>query len=86
MLGFVGHPNVGKSSLLNSIMGHKVVSVKNTPGHTKILQTIILDAKTCLCDSPGVVFPRLDTKLEEQVIGGLVPLAQVNYKIAYRRD
>ena len=25
-------------------------------------------------------------KLEEQVIGGLVPLAQVNYKIASRRD
>ena len=38
MLGLVGHPNVGKSSVLNMLVGEKVVAVKNTPGHTKILQ------------------------------------------------
>eukprot|EP00930_Biecheleria_cincta_P025686 TRINITY_DN18240_c0_g1_i2.p1 TRINITY_DN18240_c0_g1~~TRINITY_DN18240_c0_g1_i2.p1 ORF type:complete len:659 (+),score=120.51 TRINITY_DN18240_c0_g1_i2:163-2139(+) len=77
MLGLVGHPNVGKSSLINSIMGEKVVSVKATPGHTKTLQTLRLDEKTCLCDSPGVVFPRLEVSREAQIIGMLVPLAQV---------
>lgn len=77
MLGFVGHPNVGKSSLINSIMGDKVVSVKATPGHTKTLQTIILDDKTCLCDSPGVVFPRLEVPREAQIVGMLIPMAQV---------
>jgi len=77
MLGLVGHPNVGKSSLINSIMGEKVVSVKATPGHTKTLQTLRLDERTCLCDSPGVVFPRLEVSREAQIIGMLVPLAQV---------
>lgn len=77
MLGMVGHPNVGKSSLVNSIMGGKVVSVKATPGHTKTLQTLILDESTELCDSPGVVFPRLEVPREAQIVGMLIPLAQV---------
>jgi len=77
MLGLIGHPNVGKSSMINNIMGEKVVSVKATPGHTKILQTFILDDSTCLCDSPGVVFPRLDVPREAQIIGMLIPVAQV---------
>lgn len=77
MLGMVGHPNVGKSSLVNSIMGGKVVSVKATPGHTKTLQTLILDDATELCDSPGVVFPRLEVPREAQIVGMLIPLAQV---------
>merc|ERR1740129_850873 len=77
MLGMVGHPNVGKSSLINSIMGDKVVSVKATPGHTKTLQTLNLDDRTCLCDSPGIVFPRLEVPRESQIVGMLIPLAQV---------
>lgn len=77
MLGMVGHPNVGKSSLINNIMGGKVVSVKATPGHTKTLQTLFLDDRTCLCDTPGVVFPRLEVPREAQIVGMLIPLAQV---------
>ena len=77
MIGLVGHPNVGKSSMVNYILGRKAVSVKATPGHTKTLQTLILDEHTCLCDSPGLVFPRIDIGLAEQIIGGLVPLPVV---------
>ena len=77
MIGLVGHPNVGKSSMVNYILGRKAVSVKATPGHTKTLQTLILDDRTCLCDSPGLVFPRTDISAEEQIVGGLVPLPVV---------
>lgn len=77
LLGMVGHPNVGKSSLVNALMQDKVVSVKATPGHTKILQTLVLDERTHLIDSPGLVFPRLDAHREEQVVGMLIPIAQV---------
>jgi hypothetical protein len=38
-IGLIGQPNVGKSSLLNALMGSKVVHASRTPGKTKIFQT-----------------------------------------------
>lgn len=40
VIGLVGHPNVGKSSVLNALAGKKLVSVSHTPGHTKKLQVL----------------------------------------------
>lgn len=56
-IGMVGHPNVGKSSLINSLISRKVVSTSKTPGHTKHLQTIFLTRQIRLADCPGIVFP-----------------------------
>ena len=42
-VGVVGYPNVGKSSLINSIVKKRAVSVSSKPGHTKNLQRIIID-------------------------------------------
>ncbi|XP_054157937.1 guanine nucleotide-binding protein-like 1 [Oppia nitens] len=75
-IGCVGHPNVGKSSLLNAIMGRKVVSVSRTPGHTKHFQTIYLTPTVKLCDCPGLVFPSMAPK-ELQVLMGCFPIAQL---------
>jgi ribosome biogenesis GTPase A len=75
-LGFLGFPNVGKSSLLNSIMGKKVVSVSRTPGHTKHFQTIFLTNNVRLCDCPGLVFPSQTSRFL-QVLLGSFPIAQL---------
>ncbi|XP_039287489.1 guanine nucleotide-binding protein-like 1 isoform X2 [Nilaparvata lugens] len=75
-IGCVGQPNVGKSSLMNAIMGRKVVSVSRTPGHTKHFQTIFLTPQVRLCDCPGLVFPSKVPK-SLQVIMGSYPIAQL---------
>ena len=74
VVALVGHPNVGKSSMINTLLGRKAVSVKATPGHTKTLQTLRFAKGVWLCDSPGLVFPRVDASLPEQIVGGIVPL------------
>ena len=75
-IGCCGYPNVGKSSLINGLMGKKVVSVSKTPGHTKHFQTIFLTPTVKLCDSPGLVFPSLVAK-PLQILAGIYPIAQV---------
>lgn len=75
-VGCVGFPNVGKSSVLNALMGRKVVSVSKTPGHTKHFQTIFLTNNVRLCDCPGLVFPSFEPR-PLQVLLGSYPIAQL---------
>lgn len=75
-IGFIGQPNVGKSSLINSIFGKKVVSASRTPGHTKHFQTLHLTAGIRVCDSPGLVFPSIIDK-NLQILSGIYNIAQV---------
>ena len=75
-IGMIGHPNVGKSSIINGLMGRKVVSASKTPGHTKHLQTIFITSSVCLCDCPGLVFPSLVPK-QVQILSGMFPISQL---------
>ena len=54
-VGVIGFPNVGKSSLINSLKRSKAAATGNTPGVTKQMQEIQLDKNIVLLDSPGVV-------------------------------
>ena len=55
VVGIIGFPNVGKSSLINSLKRSKAAATGNMPGVTKGLQEIQLDKNIVLIDSPGVV-------------------------------
>ncbi|KAM9487831.1 guanine nucleotide-binding protein-like 1 [Clarias gariepinus] len=75
-LGCIGFPNVGKSSVLNSLVGRKVVSVSRTPGHTKYFQTYYLTPTVKLCDCPGLVFPSQVSR-QLQILAGIYPVSQL---------
>merc|ERR550537_377165 len=74
-VGMAGYPNVGKSSLINALVGEKKVSMSRQPGHTKHFQTIELPQRQLrLCDCPGLVFPSIVATKAHLVIRGVQPI------------
>ncbi|CEO99599.1 hypothetical protein PBRA_007332 [Plasmodiophora brassicae] len=55
-VGLIGYPNTGKSSIVNALKRTRAVATGPTPGVTRHLQTVQLDGKISLIDSPGVIF------------------------------
>ena len=75
-IGFVGHTNVGKSSIMNTLVGEKHFSMSIRPGHTKELQTWNVHPMVQLVDSPGIIFPSKVPR-QLQILSGLFPVDQV---------
>lgn len=74
-IGFVGYPNVGKSTVINALIGSKRVGMSKRPGKTKHIQTLELpQLGVTLCDCPGLVFPSVAATKAHLVINNTVPL------------
>jgi GTP-binding protein len=72
-VAFLGRSNVGKSSLINSLLGQKVAHVSSTPGRTRTINFIGIYAKPehpvpelMLVDLPGYGY----AKISRQVTAG----------------
>ncbi|OAV89192.1 hypothetical protein PTTG_09355 [Puccinia triticina 1-1 BBBD Race 1] len=63
-VGIIGFPNVGKSSLINTLKRSRVCGVAPTPGFTKEVQEIVLEKGLKVLDCPGVVLS-IDTTNSE---------------------
>jgi len=54
-IGMIGYPNVGKSSVVNTLRRKKVCKAAPVPGETKVWQYISLTKRLYLLDCPGIV-------------------------------
>ena len=81
-VGIIGYPNVGKSSLINSLMSKKVCNVAPIPGETKVWQYVTLMKRIYLIDCPGVVYSTEESD-EEKVLKGVVRIELVQDPTLY---
>jgi ribosome biogenesis GTPase A len=54
-----GIPNVGKSTLINTLAGYRAAKTGDEPGITKVEQKIMLASDLQLFDTPGMLWPRI---------------------------
>lgn len=60
----IGIPNVGKSTLINRLVGKKVTITGDKPGVTKSLSWIRINKELELLDSPGILWPKIDDQTQ----------------------
>jgi len=58
-VAIIGAPNVGKSTLINRLVGRRSVNVGNKPGVTKSLSWIRINKDVELLDTPGILWSKI---------------------------
>ncbi|ORX82084.1 NGP1NT-domain-containing protein [Basidiobolus meristosporus CBS 931.73] len=76
-VGFIGYPNTGKSSIINTLKKKKVCNVAPIPGETKVWQYITLMKRIYLIDCPGVVHPSTEDTETDIVLKGVVRIENI---------
>ncbi|CCD21386.1 GTP-binding protein, putative [Trypanosoma vivax Y486] len=71
-VGIIGYPNVGKSSLINTLRRKTVCKVAPIPGETKVWQYVALTRNIFLIDCPGVIYDRESNNDVQAVLKGVV--------------
>jgi len=82
-VGFVGYPNVGKSSIINTLRKKKVCKAAPIPGETKTWQYITLFKRIFLIDSPGVVYTSSGNSETDAVLKGVVRIENLETPETY---
>jgi nuclear GTP-binding protein len=77
-VGFIGYPNTGKSSIINTLRKKKVCTVAPIPGETKVWQYITLMKRIYLIDCPGVVPPNANDTEEDILLRGVCRVENVH--------
>lgn len=82
-MGFIGYPNTGKSSIINTLRKKKVCTTAPIPGETKVWQYITLMKRIYLIDCPGIVPPSVTDTPEDILLRGVVRVENVEHPAQY---
>ena len=82
-VGFIGYPNTGKSSIINTLRKKKVCTTAPIPGETKVWQYITLMKRIYLIDCPGIVPPSMGDTPEDILLRGVVRVENVENPAQY---
>ncbi len=63
---FVGRSNVGKSSLINMLVGKPIAKVSKEPGRTRAINVFLLEDQIKLVDVPGYGFAKVSKEERER--------------------
>jgi ribosome biogenesis GTPase A len=76
-----GVPNVGKSTLLNTLMNKKVAKVSDKPAVTKAQQSVTLASGMQITDSPGLMWPKIEeeSRAFRLAFAGSIPDTAIDY-------
>jgi ribosome biogenesis GTPase A len=77
----VGVPNVGKSTLINTLMNRVVANVSDKPAVTKAQQLVVLKSGMVLCDTPGILWPKIEDESASArlALAGSIPDTAIDY-------
>ncbi len=65
-VAFLGRSNVGKSSLLNCLVGRAIARVSKTPGRTQQINFFLIDHRFVFADLPGYGFARVPLAIRQR--------------------
>jgi nuclear GTP-binding protein len=81
-IGFIGYPNVGKSSIINTLKKRAVCKAAPIPGETRVWQYVTLTKRIYLIDCPGVVYEGDQTETDK-VLKGVVRAEKIEEPLEY---
>lgn len=78
-VAFLGRSNVGKSSVINSLVGAKIAKTSNTPGRTQAINFFEIrwpgkpEAELIFTDLPGYGYAKISREVSSQWVGFIDP-------------
>jgi len=65
---FIGRSNVGKSSLINSVLNQNIARTSSKPGKTQLINHIVINEKWMLVDLPGYGYAKISKTMRRKIL------------------